>query len=354
MKKLYVIILVLVAAFATQAQVVIPQLETQIYNERSVADVNIPFSKVTLDTMGWNDFVTYSATVYSSGWSVGGYVFGTSGDVGSGTYFNTFAQGYINDFSANVGIVGALIWVSDVDIQSASGCDIQIKAAKVNGTSSYTDGTNTYNIDCPGAALATTSFNINDVDTVWASAAGIIGVDFPTTVLIAPGEDLAIIFDASNCTTLGDTIGVIASDDGVIDMIYGDDYTWLYYPGLSNYVLYEHIVTGGNDNMPAVFAIVDLDYVNVEDVDFFQNMQLTLAPNPTADILSIAYAVNQNMNAQVDIIDMNGRIVYTADFGFITSGAYGYTVDVSGFAAGQYYVSFATDAGRLTKKLIVQ
>lgn len=354
MKKLYVLCIVLAVAFTAGAQE-ISVYDAQINGSKSIPAINDQSTRVLLDTLGWQDFLTYSTQVWSYGWSGGGYIFGTSGDLGSGTILNTFAQGYLNDQSSNFGVVGAWIWVSDIDIQSGTPCDIQMSVKLLTGTSSYSVGGTNYDITCPGgSALATGSFNIADVDTVWASAAGLIGVDFTTTALITPGQDFAIQFDASACSASGDTIGVIASDEGVADLMFGKEYTFVYYPGLTNYALYDHLITGGCTRMPALFAIIDLDYVNVDDVDFFQGMQLTLAPNPAADILTLAYGVRNNTNAKVEIIDMNGRIVYSADYGFVTAGSYSTTIDVSNFATGQYYACVVSDNGRLTKKLIIE
>jgi len=354
MKKMYFAVFAMCLSFAVFAQSEIQTFESVVKDSKSL-EVNVPSTRVTYDTMGWNDFLTYSTQVWSYGWNGGGYIFGTSGNLGGGTILNTFAQGYLNDATASFGVVGAWIWVSDVDILSAGGCTIQIKMKGMTGTSSYTVGGVNHDITCPGGAdLATGSFNINDVDTVWASAAGLIGVDFTAPVLIQPGQDFALVFDASNCTTLSDTIGVMASDEGVADMIFGKEYTFVYYPALTNYALYDHLITNGCTRMPGLFAIIDLDYVNVEDVDFFQGMQLTLAPNPTSDILTLAYAVNKNTNAKVEIYDMGGRVVYSADYGYVTSGDYSTTIDISEFAQGQYLCCVVSDMGRLTKKLIVK
>jgi len=354
MKKMYFTVLSVLFSCVVFAQNEIQPFESVVKNSKDL-EVNLPSTRVSLDTMGWNDFLNLSTQVYSWGWSGGGYIFGTSSALGGTTILNTFAQGYLNDASANFGVVGAFVWVSDIEILSSGGCNIQIKLKRLTGTSGYSIGGVNHNITCPGGAdLASASFNINDVDTVWASSAGLISVDFAAPILILPGQDFALIFDASHCSTETDTIGVMASEDGVADNIYGRENTFLYYPALNNYVLLDHLIVGGSGRMPGLFAIIDNDYVNVEDFDFFQGMQLSLFPNPTSDVLTLSYALRTNTNAQVVIYDMSGRVIYSLDNGFVTSGSYSTTIDISSFAKGQYLCSIISDNGRLTKKLIVK
>jgi hypothetical protein len=354
MKKMYFAAIALLFSCVVLAQNEIQSFESVVKGSKDI-DVNIPSTRVDLDTMGWNDFLNYSTQVYSFGWSGGGYIFGTSSLLGGTTILNTFAQGYINDVSVNFGVVGAFAWISDVDILSATGCNVQIKLKALSGTSGYTIGGNAHSITCPGGAdLATASFNINDVDPVWTSAQGLISVYFAAPSLILPGQDFALVFDASDCSAQTDTIGVMASEDGVADQIFGRDNSFVYYPALSNYVLVDHLLVGGSGRMPGLFAIIDNDFVNVEDFDFFQGMQLTLFPNPSSDILTVSFALNSNSNAQVVIFDMNGRIVYSFDHGFVSAGDFSTTIDISNFAKGQYLCSVISDNGRLTKTLIVK
>jgi hypothetical protein len=106
--------------------------------------------------------------------------------------------------------------------------------------------------------------------------------------------------------------------------------------------------------MPAIFAIVDLDYVNVDEHVFFQGLQLTLSPNPASDLLTVAYGVQNQTKARIEIFDMNGRIVLTSDQGLVVPGSYSTTLNISSLAAGSYVCSIVSDNGRLTKKLLIK
>lgn len=332
----------------------LPQYAIEV---KDVTALQIPVnnSRVNLDTLGWNEFLSLTTQVWSLGWASGGYVFGTSGPLGGSVILNTFAQGYINEFSQNIGVVGAWIWVSDIDIKSSNPCNIQVSVRLLDGQSAYTVGGTPYNITCPGPTpLASGSFNITDVDTSWSGAMGLIGVDFTSTALIQPGQDFAIVFNASQCSQVGDTIGVIASDEGVADQLYGREYTFIFYPALNNYALYDHLVQGGMSRMPALFAIVDKDFVNIDDIDFFYGMQLTLFPNPASDQLTISFGLKEASKTRIEVLDMKGQYVYRSSDEMLPAGVYHHTVDVSNLAAGSYLVCVVNEKGRLTKKLIIE
>ncbi len=355
MRKIYISVFAIFLAFTLSAQNDVQQFDDQAGNPVST-HFNLPGYRVTYDTLGFNEFMDYGQPA-SYGWTVGGYVYGTSGNLSSTStlYLNTFAQAYVNPASVNIGLTGALVWISDVDIQSTQGCDIVINAYKLNGTSSYTVGGTPYTITCPGTTVqASYTFNINDVDTTFAGDYGFVTAEFTTPVLIVGGEDFAIGFNASNCTTLGDTVGVVGSAQGLPTDLYGVEYTFCFYPTLNKWVLFDHVLSNGLTRMPGVFAIVDLDYVNVDDPGFFQGLQLTVSPNPSADVISVAYGVIKNMNLSIEIFDMHGRKVFVSDQGLVTAGAHSATIDISGFAAGTYYCSVVSETGRLTKKMIVQ
>lgn len=353
-RKGIISVFVLFAFFLFTKAQNLPQFSTEVKN---VSKLQLPQSngRVDLDTIGWNEFLSLSTQVWSLGWTAGGYVFGTSGPLGGTVILNTFAQGYINEFSQNIGIVGAWLWISDIDIQSADPCTIQVRAHLLNGQSSYTVGGTPHTITCPGSTpLTSGSFTITQVDTSWTGAMGLIGVDFGTVALIQPGKDFAIVFNAKDCSQKGDTIGVIASDEGVADQLYGREYTFIFYPALNNYALYDHLVQGGMSRMPAVFAIVDKDYVNIDDLDYFYGMQLTLFPNPVSEQLTIAFGLKEQSSIRVEIIDMKGRIVYRSSDEKLQPGVYYQTLDVSNMAKGNYLVCVVNERGRLTKKLLLE
>jgi len=355
MKKIYTSVLAIFIVFSLTAQNVIQTLESEIRDVKSL-NVNLNnTSKQTYDTIPWNDFLDYSTNIISWGLIGGGWIFGTN--AGSGTIpGNTFAQGYIDYGGTTFGVVGAMVWVNDAQIISANGCNINIKLARIDGSSVYGPGGGqpNFEIDCPGTVLAQKSFHISDVDTVWEQEAGITFVHFDEPVYIGDFSPFALIFDASECSASGDTIGVFASSDGVADMIYGVEYTWWRYPASTAFWAQLSHIFGSSTRIPAMFAIIDRDYVNVNEPDFFYGLQLTLYPNPTTDILNIAYGLNKSMDTRIEIYDVNGRIIHIENLGLVTEGTHSTTINTNNFAKGNYYCAVISEQGRLIKQFIIQ
>lgn len=106
--------------------------------------------------------------------------------------------------------------------------------------------------------------------------------------------------------------------------------------------------------MPALFAIVDKDFVNIDDIDFFYGMQLTLFPNPASDQLTISFGLKEASKTRIEVLDMKGQYVYRSSDEMLPAGVYHHTVDVSNLAAGSYLVCVVNEKGRLTKKLIIE
>ncbi|PKP05137.1 MAG: hypothetical protein CVU11_01705 [Bacteroidetes bacterium HGW-Bacteroidetes-6] len=348
MKKLFTTLSITLLVFSLSAQNLI-ETQNSYAVEKQKADISIMSPKVFMDTLGWNDFLT-TTSIWTLGYTGGGYVFGNGVDG-----HTTFAQGYYNVNSLTYGVTGAMVWISNIDIQSASGSDVVISLALIDDSSSYgPTGGPYFDIACPGSILSTASFNINTVDTTYAGAYGIQFVDFPTTYYF-DNQDFALIFDASAVNTAGDTVGVLASDEGLNSSIFGEQYTWWLYPAATPFwTQASHVFTTAGTRMPAIFAIVDNDFVNIGEYGFFQGLQLTVSPNPTPDYVNVAYAINNEANVTIQIIDANGKIVATQEDGTQAAGTYNSTFDLSQFASGVYYCSVSSESGRLTKKFIVE
>ncbi|NCC88128.1 MAG: T9SS type A sorting domain-containing protein [Clostridia bacterium] len=222
----------------------------EYHNNLSNYDKSI---SIIQDTIAWEEYFNYTSGLYSIPWSNGGFVFGTD----NSDNLNTFAQGYINDFSNTIGVIGVIIGISDIEVLSEFGCDIEIKLAKIDGTSIYDVSGTTYDIICPGNIISSTTFNINDVDTTVNGEQGFIRVDFPAPIQISENENFSIIFDASNCTELGDTIGVYGSSLEVADLIFGRENSFLFHPYFDNWVLYNDVLPSYDfASMPALFPVV--------------------------------------------------------------------------------------------------
>ncbi len=83
------------------------------------------------------------------------------------------------------------------------------------------------------------------------------------------------------------------------------------------------------------------------DIDF------TVYPNPTNDQATVTFNVTENGNAQVDVIDLRGKVVRNLHSGNITAGSKTYNFSVRDIAEGVYHVRVTTDAGSWTRRLAV-
>jgi hypothetical protein len=105
-------------------------------------------------------------------------------------------------------------------------------------------------------------------------------------------------------------------------------------------------VTGATLDCPAAITVVVLPCVSIEE----QSASfVSIAPNPNNGMFSIA--ISNIQDAQVDIISMDGRLVYSERF---TGSVSSKDVDLSSAANGVYYVRVSNANVVKTAKLIKQ
>ena len=108
----------------------------------------------------------------------------------------------------------------------------------------------------------------------------------------------------------GDTIGLLSDEDGLgVNMAFNSP--------TSQPVFYlSSSVWGGLNSNIALFPVLDMNSVGVEDHEFFNNMQLSAYPNPAVNNATIAYNLNVNMdNVKLVIYDMTGKKVHNETYG---------------------------------------
>lgn len=79
-----------------------------------------------------------------------------------------------------------------------------------------------------------------------------------------------------------------------------------------------------------------------------------LYPNPTSDLLNIAYRLDQSQSVTIQVYDFNGRLVSTlAEKSFQLQGSNSATLNTSSLGNGLYFVILKTDKTVLTKRFSV-
>jgi hypothetical protein len=81
---------------------------------------------------------------------------------------------------------------------------------------------------------------------------------------------------------------------------------------------------------------------------------LTLAPNPVADELTVRFALTQAEQLRYRVRDVAGRLVLEGDFGQVPSGEFAQRIGVSELNSGLFMLEIVSDAGAQTTRFVVQ
>jgi hypothetical protein len=93
-----------------------------------------------------------------------------------------------------------------------------------------------------------------------------------------------------------------------------------------------------------------------EDISVRENISginsLKVYPNPVKNNLYISARIEQNLNSQVYLMDMHGRIIFNQEIKS-ESGVISTSFDTTTLAPGVYFVRIVTDKGVLNRKVVV-
>ena len=79
---------------------------------------------------------------------------------------------------------------------------------------------------------------------------------------------------------------------------------------------------------------------------------LELYPNPTSDVINVAFNGSKTQTLTVRVVNMNGQLVYTDAIGQY-AGQYKNAIDLSAAAKGVYFVQLITDQGTINRKVVL-
>lgn len=79
---------------------------------------------------------------------------------------------------------------------------------------------------------------------------------------------------------------------------------------------------------------------------------LELYPNPTSDVVNVAFNGSKTHNLTVRVVNTNGQLVYTDVVGQY-AGQYKNSIDLSNVAKGVYFVQLITDQGTINRKVVL-
>lgn len=104
-----------------------------------------------------------------------------------------------------------------------------------------------------------------------------------------------------------------------------------------------------NDDWDSSFFIDKIAYNTTLGVKKSLMSSLSVYPNPAKDVVNVANSDSAAIN-NVQITDVNGRIVKTANYKSVTNAQ----VNIADLASGVYIMSVTSDNGTTTKKIVKQ
>lgn len=347
MKKIY--ILAAAAIFSTAAIAQVSESGKAFAKESKAISVKHNNAKTPTDTLGLVPDVNWlpskfavGGQAWNYGYTGGGYVYGTNISTNE---INHVAQGYQNLTAASLGVEGILAWFAGKDNAGGGNSTItfNVYTMAANSANSH-DGTN-WNMDAlgPNTALGSATLNLTNADTTWPNLTYV-----PLSTVIGINGDFAVSMDASAVKAANDTVGLISDADG-------EGYRLAFHNVASSGEWYvtADLFSSLNNNI-ALFPVIDANFVGIDDVNFYNGMQLSAFPNPVVDQTTISYNLEENMsNVKLIVYDMTGKEVHNVNYGNQTKGSYNVTIDASEFTSGNYFYSLIANGNRLTKRLVV-
>lgn len=79
---------------------------------------------------------------------------------------------------------------------------------------------------------------------------------------------------------------------------------------------------------------------------------LTVAPNPSIDKITLNFKLEQNSPIKLNIISLNGTLMSQEDLGSFSFGERNVKKDITGLPSGMYILEMETNFGVMRKKII--
>ena len=234
----------------------------------------------------------------------------------AGTYSDVIPNsvGCDSNLTIVLAIINSTTFDQTVTICKGESVDVGSSAYTVAGT--YVD-TLVNSIGCD--SVVTTELIVDEVD-VNLSIAG-----FTLTADNSNGTYQWIYCDSNNAAIPG------ATDQSYTTVVSGN---------------YAVVITENNCTDTSACTLVD----GVGIIDISRDIAVKVFPNPAgADLSSVTIEVSNLTDYQIVIRDLTGKIVFNKDHLNLKSN----TIDISGFAAGSFFIEVKTDNNSTFSKLIV-
>ena len=112
------------------------------------------------------------------------------------------------------------------------------------------------------------------------------------------------------------------------------------------------------ENWTALDAYGYLGDISTSTIDFAENtagvILSTAIPNPALDDTRFNFSLPNASPVNIQVVDLNGRLMTTANLGPLNAGENSFNLNVTDFANGFYLISLQTKEGIVTQKFTVQ
>lgn len=341
MKKIYIFTAVLVAAISVSAQRASYQKEVVLETGSG------EYTRSSIDTIGPG--ATFAAPVLNGSVN-GGYVAGNNG-YGDKQKVQIFYPTDVSFIPVPFTVMGAIYWFGAKTVAGSPG-NIKLGVYNIDGSGHI----NLAMTQCPNSVIVQDVVSMGTVDTS-SNLSNISAHMFSTPaeqpVLNPDGYySFGVGFDLTALNVAGgDTIGCVLSADGDVDAAFPyasweqwSDNTWWSFENDSNW------------NLTVDMAIFPIGFntASVDEPAFLSGVSVS-AVSPFTNSTQFTYhLLNDANNATINIVDMNGSILYTKVIKNVDAGKYILDYDGSDLKAGTYFIMFQADRGRIAAKFIKQ
>ncbi len=250
--------------------------------------------------------------------------------------------------------------VTTADIQADNGIVHVINAVLIpaNATSMYDVVANS-----PDHTTLETAIDLAGLDGT-LSGPGTFTLFAPTDAafaLVDPDVLSALLADPQGLLTdvlLYHVVGSIALSsnlvNGPVPTLYGEDVN-ISING-STVMVNDAMVSAAdivtvNGVVHVINAVLVPTTLSVDEIPSLKS--LDVFPNPAVDQFSISMDLIQAENVSIDLTDITGKVIYTEDFGNLSSGQITKTVDVNNLESGIYMANIMIGTKSVTTKVYV-
>jgi len=85
-----------------------------------------------------------------------------------------------------------------------------------------------------------------------------------------------------------------------------------------------------------------------------RELALSVYPSPASGAFTVDYTLPENGRINISLYDLSGRRVSTVFEGETAAGRHEFSCDAAALTPGVYLVHLATDAGSLTRRVVVE